>query len=424
MNIISKTPMRKVVDFDAAYCSYDDWYATFPKLRKESPVCWSEAHGGYWIISTYEDIQHVAREWETFSSAKSYDPKTGQAEGGCLIPVSPMPRFIPVETDPPDWKLYRHIMNPFLGPKMVDTYRKITAEVTTAMIDRVIEKGSFDITFDFVAAVPALVTLHVLGLTYDPKDWERWANPFHQLSYLDKESPDFAKCCADLAWISDQLLEQVREVRRKPRDGVLSTIANMDTKEGKLSEQDMVDIGKMFLVGGVGTTTALTANVLYFLHKDRAARKRLHDNPDMLPNAREEFVRFYSPVNSDARRVVKETELKGQKMYPGEMLLLPFSSANRDDTVFERPDEIILDRTPNPHMGFGNGIHRCAGSFLARLFFDAMFKEVMERIPDYTVDESKAERYPNIAQVNSWITIPATFTPGRKVGTSLGLDKI
>src|SRR5207244_128989 len=108
--------------------------------------------------------------------------------------------------------------------------------------------------------------------------------------------------------------------------------------------------------------------------------KRLRDNPDMLPNAREEFVRFYSPVNSDARRVMKDVEVNGQKMCRGEMLLLPFSSANRDDAVFERPDEIILDRSPNPHMGFGNGIHRCAGSFLARLFFDAMFNEIMKRI--------------------------------------------
>jgi len=79
VNIISRNPSRRVVDFDAAYCSYENWFATFPKLRKESQVCWSEAHGGYWIVSTYDHVQRVARDWETFSSAKFYDPATGKA---------------------------------------------------------------------------------------------------------------------------------------------------------------------------------------------------------------------------------------------------------------------------------------------------------------------------------------------------------
>jgi len=310
-------------------------------------------------------------------------------------------------------------MNPHLGPKAVETYRDITKQVTTALMDRVIEQGHFDITFDFVAPVPTLVTMHILGLEYDPKSWQRWSSPFHELAYLDKLSPEFAKCVADLDWIGAQLHKQIEDVRRKPRAGVYSSFCNTKIKGKYLSDDELVCLGKMFLIGGVGTTTALTANTLMYLHRNHEARERLRKNPDMLPNAREEFVRYFTPVNSEARRVMKETELHGQKMLPGEALLVPFASANRDATIFERPDDIILDRMPNPHMGFGNGIHRCVGSFLARVFFDSMFREVMSRIPDYAIDETKAKRYPNISQVNSWITLPTAFKPGKKVGTSL-----
>ena len=421
MNIISKTAGRKVVDFDGACCSFEEWHAAFPRLRREGPVSWSEAHGGYWIISTYEHMQRVARDWESFSSAKFFNPDTGKMEGGDLIPVSPMPRFIPVETDPPEWKTYRHLMNPSLGPKAVETYRQITIQVARALIDRVIEKGTFDLVFDFVEPVPALVTLHLLGINYDPKDWNRWAHPFHFLAYVDKESPEFAKCCEDMEWISEQLKEQVQECRRNPREGVYSALANAEVKGERISEQDLIDIGKMYLVGSVGTTTALAAHTFHYLHQHPDARQRLADNPEMLPIAREEFVRFFSPISTNVRRVMKEVEVGGQRMLPGEYVLLAWGSANRDETIFDRPDEVILDRAPNPHMGFGNGIHRCAGSFLARLFFDAMFHEVMTRIPDYSVVESKSQRYPNVSQTNSWITMPATFTPGKKIGTALNL---
>lgn len=411
---------KAVSDFDPAECDYDNWLKNFGEAREQCPVFWSEAHGGYWTVSTYDDVTRVSRDWETFSSAKIWDPETGYHAGGNVVPSFPGPAFIPVESDPPEWKRYRFLLNPFFAPKAAESYRPAAEKMATALIDRVIEKGSFDIVLDLSNPLPALVTLQILGLSFDANNWERYSVPFHKLAYA-RDEPDFDQVLADLDWIRGQFAAQVDANRANPGKSLFNTLCHAEPKGGPLSKQELIDLGMMILVGGVGTTTALFSNTMIYLHKNRAARQQLIDNPDLLPKAREEFVRYFTPVHGQARRVMQDVEVNGQKMKKGDPVLLPFSSANRDEKTFENASEIILDRMPNPHVGFGSGIHRCLGSFLARVFFDAMFTEMIRRMPDYSVDLDKAERYPNVASVNGWINVPATFTPGPKVGTDIAL---
>jgi cytochrome P450 len=131
-----------------------------------------------------------------------------------------------------------------------------------------------------------------------------------------------------------------------------------------------------------------------------------------LPVAREEFLRFFSPVHANGRTTRAESLVAGQAMQPGERIMLVFASANRDERVFERPDEVDITRFPNRHIGFGAGIHRCIGSFLARMMFEVMIEAVFDRLPNYEVLIDQAQPYPTVSPINGWVNIPATFTPG------------
>lgn len=140
-------------------------------------------------------------------------------------------------------------------------------------------------------------------------------------------------------------------------------------------------------------------------------------NPDAFKVATEEFVRYFSPAHGNARNVGQDVVVEGQHLLKGERILLAISSANRDPEIFEQPEDLILDRFPNRHIGFGAGMHRCLGSFLARAMFETMLKEVLSRMPDYTVIEEDACPYKVLSSVNGWINMPITFTPGNRIST-------
>ena len=136
----------------------------------------------------------------------------------------------------------------------------------------------------------------------------------------------------------------------------------------------------------------------------------------MLPIACEEFIRYYSPIHALARTAKDDVDLDGWHIGKGERVMLAYAAGNRDPDAFDDPEQVRIDRFPNKHVGFGAGMHRCLGSFLARLMFQVMVTEVLNRMPDYRVIEEDCVPYPSVSKVNGWIHIPAVFTPGRKVG--------
>jgi cytochrome P450 len=173
------------------------------------------------------------------------------------------------------------------------------------------------------------------------------------------------------------------------------------------------------MVGGVDTTTALTSNVLLHLSRNPEHRRRLIEEPALRPYAREEFIRYVSPIHGLARNAKQDVEVDGWRFAKGDRVLLAYASANRDPDVFDNPEEVVLDRFPNRHIGFGAGMHRCIGSFLARMMFEVMLDEVLRRMPDFRVREDGLRCYPSVGKVNGWISMPAVFPPGPKVGAKI-----
>jgi cytochrome P450 len=195
----------------------------------------------------------------------------------------------------------------------------------------------------------------------------------------------------------------------------------MEVDGAKLSDETVIGMCNLIIAGGNDTTTSLLSNAFKYLSEHPDQKQWLIDDPSRIPYACEEFLRFYTPTQALARTVTTDVEIGGQHLKRGDRVLLSFASANRDPEVFDRPDEIVLDRWPNKHQAFGLGLHRCLGSNLTRVEFTVVLEEVLRRMPDFVVDGDASHPYETIGIVNGWMDMPATFTPGPREGSDFTL---
>lgn len=389
------------------------WADLAGDLRSRCPVAWSTEHGGYWLASRYRDVLRITQQDETFYSGKTVDPVTGQVDGGVALPPMPIPRMVPVETDRPEWEGFRGLINPMLGPRASETWRERSRVVAHALIDQHIESGGMDLVRDLSSPLTAILTLELLGFSL--ADWRRFADSFHELVYLNKSAPEFPGAVAAMDWIDQRILDEIADRRRTPRDDFVSRLVMAELDGRAIPDQDVQRIIANLLSGGVDTTNALIAHTAVHLWRHPEQRDRLAADRSLIPIAREEFVRFFSPIHGTARTARERCEVNGQDIESGERVFILYASANRDEEIFDRPDEIDIARYPNRHIGFGAGIHRCVGSFFARVMFDEMINAILDRFPRFVVHEAEARLYPSISPVNGWINLPISFPPGPRL---------
>jgi cytochrome P450 len=309
------------------------------------------------------------------------------------------------------------MLNPWFSPAAVARIEPKLRRVVDAVIDEVIESGRIDLVLDLANPVPAIMTLDLLGLPLE--EWDLYARAAHTANWTRPDTPERVRALADLQKVFDRLADAIALRRADPRDDLISFLIGVDVEGRRLSDHEVLEIVSLVLQGGVDTTTSLMANALLYLHEDRDARKRLIEEPDSRRLACEEFLRHVSPIQTLARTVTTDTELGGCHLQRGDRILIAWAGANRDEKVFERSDDVVLDRYPNRHLAFGVGIHRCIGSNLARAQFLAVLDAVLSRMPDYEVIDEEVRRYPAIGMVHGVITVPARFTPGPKTGHSI-----
>ena len=359
------------------------------------------------MVSRYDDVATVAHDDRTFSSL--HDVASGR--GGVTIPPAAT-QHVPIEVDPPEFLQYRRLLNPIFSPAASERWRPSIERWASVCIDAAIEKGAIDLVDDLAAAVPALFTCEFLGLPIE--DWHRYADPLHRAIYTPP-GPQRDSLLGDFVWIHESVQELIARRRVEPADDIITYLTQAEVDGEPLGDEVIGNICNLIMAGGFDTTTASTAAALHHLHEHPDDRQRLIDEPDLLPSAVEELLRYFSPTQALARTVAAPAEVAGIKLEPGDRLLLSWASANHDEAVFDRPDEIVLDRSPNRHVAFGVGAHRCLGSHIARAEITAMVRQVLTRIPDFEIDDATAERYTTIGIVNGWITMPATFTPGERL---------
>jgi cytochrome P450 len=400
-----------VVHFDHNSLAHStDVVAGYRALRTEAPVAWSEANGGYWIISGYQALFEAARDDEVFSSARSSDGGEGLT---VVIPKTPMHLHIPIELDPPAFRPYRKMINAITAPAAIERIAPMIEFYCSWFVDQVIERGECD--FTEIIGVPSIVTIDWLGLPLE--DWPRYASAHQATLARPRDSADFAHAVTvDLPYLTRQAKDVIAERAERPTDDVISYLLAQEVDGRPITQDEVYSMVELLIAGGTVTTSNLVSQSLVWLYQHQDVRRRLLEEPALLNRAVEEFLRYFSPTQALARTVLKDVEFHGCSLRAGDRVLLAWGSANRDAAGgFENPDEIDIERWPNRHVSFGVGVHRCAGSHLGRAMGRRLLTEVLTRMPDYVIDLDRVVKYTAQGANSGYTSVPATFTPGPRV---------
>ena len=392
------------VDFDhhSEAFAVDPW-SQLARLRSECPVARTGSHGGFWVLTGYEEIRRVATDDETFSSAETLviPPKKNVGQ-----------KSIPAEMDAPEFLAFRRILHPMLSPAAVDRLTPVIERFVHAAIDSFIENGSCDFVHDFADPVPAMTTLYKLGLPVEL--WKDFSVPLHQVVFLRQDSPRRVNVAEGLQFVAQTIRDTIAERRKAPRDDMISYLLNCTVDGRAVTDHEVKEMATLIVQGGFDTTGSAISNALLYLDKHRDARRRLIEEPALMTSAVEEFLRYEAPQTAMARVATKDVVMGGRDISKGDRLLLVWASANRDGTAFDDPDKVVLDRFPNRHITFGHGAHRCLGSNLARRQIQVALRAVLRRLPDYTIDHDNAVRAETVGIVFGMFSLPAHFPPAER----------
>ena len=350
-------------------------YAVFRTLRRDAPVFWHETAAGggsgFWAITKHADVMTVSRDSELFSSArKGYMPSVAADPVG--IEQS---RLMLIGMDPPSHTRLRGIVNKGFTPRRVADLEPRIRDLSRQIVDAVLPRGECDFVSQVAGELPSYLIAELVGIPReDGRKLYELTEVMHSADQIDGTHQAVAAMFAYSA--------EIRAAKRaRPGADLASVLLAAEIDGEKLSDLEF-DLFFMLLVNAGGDTTRnlVASGTLALLdHPDQLAALRA--NRRLLPGAIEEMLRFTTPVVQFQRTATRDTELSGQKIRADEPVVIFYPSANRDETVFDEPDEFEIGRSPNPHVAFGGGgSHFCLGASLARLEIRCLFDELLDRM--------------------------------------------
>ena len=362
-------------DFDVLDAGYiADPFTIWDELRQACPVAHSDRRGSNWLPTRYDDVTAMAHDIEHSSSVEvAVIPFDGEEPEEQLLPYG----LPPISVDPPVHTWTRRLLLPWFSHRRVDGYEAMTRDLCTGLIDSFIDAGHADAAENYAQQIPVRVIAHILGVPGDMADtFTGWVRD--TLEFADDEERRVAAMEALFTFF----IAEVAARREHPGDDLLSELLQTEMDGAPLDDGVVLGAAALVLIAGVDTTWSAIGSSLWHLATHEEDRKRLVAEPDLMATAIEELLRAYSPVTM-ARLVTTDVDYKGCPMKAGDKLLMNFPAANRDPEVFEQAGTVILDRQHNRHVAFGSGIHRCAGSNLARMELRVALEEWLKRIPEF-----------------------------------------
>lgn len=371
------------------FADHEPW-EVFELLRSEAPVFrHPEPDGpGFWVVTGYEDVLAVLRDWQTFSS-----------ELGGAATIAPLPEDVLearrnfMETDPPRHTQFRRIFAAHFTPRAVRRYEPWLRELVAEVLDEALPLRELDLVHEIAAPIPIRVLGRILGLSDEHLPRLIWLGD----RLLVDTEPDYV---GELAFTGEreedrylpfgspwarELCELGRRYwasrRASPRDDVLSLIANATIDGCPLSERDLDNTFAIFVVAGNETTRQGISLGMLALARDPESWDRLRRDRTLVPGAVEEMLRIAAPVWHFRRTATHATELRGQRIERGDRVVVWFGAANRDPAVFPDPHRFDITRDPNEHATFGRvGPHFCLGAHLARLEITVLLEALLDRV--------------------------------------------
>lgn len=360
----------------------------FKRMRKNSPISF-DPDRNCWDVFGYKDVQMVLQNYKQFSSNRNG-----------LFPTL-------LDLDPPTHRRYRNIVSQAFTPKAIQSLAPRIELLTKELLTPLKVKREIDIIADIATPLPVIVISELLGVPSEDREmFKEWSNivvsstqtlsPEEMNELMEKQG----KALKDLQTYFNHIVEKRRN---DPKSDLVSTLIAADVEGEKLSVEELLNFCFLLLVAGNETTTNLIGNTMLTLFEHPNILDQLYKDKSLVSAAIEESLRYRSPVHSMNRFVSEDMNLNGIYLKKGQEVMAWIGSANRDETVFNEPENFDIKRSSNNHLAFGSGVHFCLGSQLARLEANICINELLKALPNMKLDKTK-----------ELSIIPSTFVYGFK----------
>jgi cytochrome P450 family 142 subfamily A polypeptide 1 len=362
----------------------DDPHASFLWMRENEPVYWDE-QASVWGITRHDDLQAVSKDSETFCNRFGMRPD-----------APAVPSMINFDGDV--HKRRRNLVNRGFTPRRVAEHETKIRSICATLVENAKRKGRVDFVTEVAAPLPMIVIGDMLGVLPEDRDrLLRWSDDL--ISGLSLSAPPekiaaTAHAAMEYAAYTTGVIADRRG--RAPGDDLMSILVHAEIDGDRLDDEALVQESLLILVGGDETTRHVITGGMYQLLVHADARRKLAANPEAIPVAVEEMLRWVTPIQNMSRTVTRDVELRGRRLREGDKVMLLYPSGNRDALVFDDPFRFDIERDPNPHLAFGGyGAHFCLGSALARLELRVMFEEILSRVQDIELVDDGRPPYRN-----------------------------
>ena len=378
-------------------------FAYYEALRDEAektPIGWSEAYGGHWVVGGYDATVEIMRNTTAFSNKGVTFPRYNTGEFELMLAAQ----------DDPKHKKYRQLVAAPFSPAKTAEFAEDLGHAMHDLIDQRIETGTADAATWIADEIPARLTAIILGLPAE--DGDKYREWMHAITkYFTSEPERAAATFGEMVAHAQGLIE---ERRAHPGTDIMSLVAQAEVDGERLSDEDLIGFFTVLLIGGIDNTARFLSNALWRLAWDVELRRRLIADPSLVPSTVDELMRYYSPALL-GRLVTEQVTVGDVTMEEGQTAMLWLPVANRDRSAFPYADSLVPNRTPNRHLGLGNGIHRCLGAHLLRVEGEVVLTEFLKRIPEYELDRTQATQW-SAGQVSGFSSVPIVFPAGSRRG--------
>lgn len=374
------------------------------EMRDSEPVWW-DAQLKMWHVFRYDDVATVLSDHATFGSDFGrLFPQQADLTAGNILAM-----------DPPRHHRLRRLVSQAFTPRAIAGLEDRIVALTNELLDGLEGRTRIELVGDLAYPLPVIVIAELLGVPAGDRPlFKEWAEDLLNQEIVDPtDEQAVAESGRRLAKFHDYLREHVAERRRTPRRDLLSELTTAEIDGERLDDKEIVGFATVLLLAGHITTTVLLGNSIRCFDAHPETQAALRAEPDLLPAAIEEVLRFSTPFSRSGRVTTTEVRLGEQLIAPDSFVTVWLNSANRDEHQFERPDEFVIDRSPNAHLGFGRGIHFCIGAPLARLEARLALGILLRRFAHLELDpDVPVEMYPNPG-INGAKALHLTVEPAR-----------
>ncbi|GCE08957.1 cytochrome P450 [Dictyobacter aurantiacus] len=378
-------------------------YQWFEQMRQTLPV-WLDEESKCWHVFRYDDVNTVITDYQRFSSERRIQREVIAATAHSNNERPPRTGRSIIAMDPPQHRQYRNLVTSAFTPRAIDKLRGRVAQITQELLDKAAAGGGMDFANDIAYPLPTIVIAEMLGVPVSDRPlFQTWADGLLRRQLSDAEvfrsaeeqrnNPELQRLGRVFEEMSDYFERMLEERKREPRDDMMSALLQAEVDGQHLSMDDTISFCTLLLLAGHVTTTNLLGQAIRCFDEHPDALAQLYKEPELIPSAVEEVLRYASPVWRLIRTTKEEVTLSGITIPKDAAVFAWLASANRDPQQFTAPERFDITRTPNKHVAFGHGIHFCIGAPLSRMEAAVALPIILKQLPNLHVDWSGAQLF-------------------------------